>query len=414
MRAMLAELGDPQTGLQGALIAGTNGKGSVAAMVAAILAAAGHSTMQSPSPHLHSYRERILIDGRPIAAGDLDDLLEEVLRASEPGEPAHGAATEFELLTAAAYLWSACRHVDVVVMEVGLGGRMDASNGWDPDVAAVTNIGLDHREFLGDTIESIAAEKAAIIKPGSLAVTGAHGAALRVIRARADSLRVPLTVTEPPLVETMDPGGLVLRDAHLGRLDLPLLGRHQAENAGVALGIVAALGQCGVATVPDDAIRSGLASTRWPGRSEWLTTDGHGVLLDGAHNPDGMTALAATVDELAGALPQGRATLLIGVMADKEVERMMSALAGSEVLRAATVITTSVPDSDRGMGAQDLAAAWSAATGSREAMADADVEAALVAALEQARSNGGPLVVAGSLYLVGHVRARLLPAEVSD
>ena len=133
------------------LIGGTNGKGSVAAMVASMLDAAGLSTSQSPSPHLPSYRERVTVDGRPIAAADLDALLEEVLRASAPGEAAHGPATEFELFTAAAFLWSARRGVDVVVMEVGLGGRLDATNTWAADVAAITNVGLDHQAYLGDT-----------------------------------------------------------------------------------------------------------------------------------------------------------------------------------------------------------------------------------------------------------------------
>ena len=173
MRALLAELGDPQLALRGALVAGTNGKGSVVAMVAAMLGAAGLRTAQSPSPHLSSYRERIMVDGQPIAAADLDALLEEVLRASQPGEARHGPATEFELLTAAAWLWAARQRIDVMVMEVGLGGRLDASNTWAADVAAITMVGLDHQEYLGDTLAAVASEKAAIIKPGCHAVTGA-------------------------------------------------------------------------------------------------------------------------------------------------------------------------------------------------------------------------------------------------
>ncbi len=410
--ALLGRLGDPQLALRGVLIGGTNGKGSVAAMVAAMIAAAGKSTMQSPSPHLHSYRERILIDGQPIGEKDLDELLEEVLRASEPGEAKHGPATEYELLTAAAYLRAAREHIDVVVMEVGLGGRMDASNSWDANVAAITNVGLDHQEFLGHTIESIAIEKAAIIKPRSRAVTGARGVGLRVIRSRAELVGAPLTIAIPIPVESMDVTGLVLNDKALGRLDLPMLGRHQAANAGVALGIISLLREADIIDLSDAAVRRGLAAARWPGRLELLTLHGCRVLLDGAHNPDGTAALAATIDELVPSLPGGRATLLAGVMADKEVTLMLESLARSEVLRRARFIASGVPDSDRALSAGELALAWSEVTGSAEASAYNDADVALAHGLEQARSDGGLLVVAGSLYLVGYIRAQLLPDEV--
>jgi dihydrofolate synthase/folylpolyglutamate synthase len=414
MRALLGELGDPQLALHGVLIGGTNGKGSTAAMVSSMLRAAGASTAQSPSPHLTDYRERILIDGRPIAAADLDGLLEEVLRASAPGEQRHGPATEFELLTAAAWLWAARRRVEVLVMEVGLGGRLDASNTWDAEVAVITGVGLDHQEYLGDTIESVAAEKAAIIKPGCLAVTGADGRALPVIEARAREVGVPLTVRSPLAVAGMDLAGLRLHEPRLGELHLPLLGRHQAANASVALGAVAALGDAGVRHVSDEAVRSGLRATSWPGRLERMTTDGLTVLLDGAHNPDGAEALATTIDELADLLPQGPATLLIGVMADKAVDEIVAALAGSKVLRRALVVTTGVPDTPRALPAEELAAAWRAAIGPRDATMGATVDAiadaddALDHALALARSAGGPSIITGSLYLVGHLRPRLL------
>ena len=270
MQVLLANLGDPQRSLRGVLIAGTNGKGSVAAMVSSVLAAAGYSTATSPSPHLHSYRERVTIEGEPIGAAELDALLEEVLAASTPGEDEFGLATEFELLTAAAYLQAARRGVDVMVMEVGLGGRLDASNTWDPDVAAVTHVGLDHQEFLGHTIESVAAEKAAIIKPGGRAVTGTDGVALEVIRARAAEVDAPLIECRPLPIERLDRDGLMLRHDRLGELRLPLLGSHQAANAAVALGVLESLSDAGVASASEMAIRTGLASTRWPGRLELI------------------------------------------------------------------------------------------------------------------------------------------------
>ena len=413
MESLLANLGDPQRSLRGVLIAGTNGKGSVAAMVTSILAVAGYSTAGSPSPHLHSYRERVTIDGQPISAEQLDALLEDVLRASEPGQAEHGPSTEFELLTAAAYLEAARSETQVMVMEVGLGGRLDASNAWDPDVAAVTHVGLDHQEFLGDTIESVAAEKAAIIKPGARAVTGTEGPALEVIRARVAEVGAPLTECVPLPLEAMDGDGLVLLHERAGKLHLPLLGTHQAGNAAVALGVIEALSEAGVATVDDEAISAGLASVRWPGRLELLEHAGLAILIDGAHNPDGMAVLARTVDALAGSLPDGPATLLLGVMRDKEVGEMLRALAASDLLQASRCIATGVPDTDRALAADELAARWSAIVGGAAEPVD-DADAALDKALDDARAAGGPLVIAGSLYLVGHLRGRLVPGTISD
>lgn len=408
MAALLAELGDPQLALRGALVAGTNGKGSVVAMVVAMLGAAGLRTAQSPSPHLSSYRERITVDGRPIAAADLDALLEEVLRASQPGEARHGPATEFELLTAAAWLWAARERIDVMVMEVGLGGRLDASNTWAADVAAITTVGLDHQEYLGDTLADIASEKAAIIKPGCHAVTGAGGVALEVIEARAREVGAPLTICRPLVVERMERSGLTLLDPRLGSLRLPLLGRHQAHNAAVALGIVAALGASGVADVPDEARVAGLAQTRWPGRLELVEHAGVTILLDGAHNPDGARALADAMAELAAVLPQGRTTLLLAVMADKSVDDILAALARCPSLRESRVVATAVPDTDRSLPAADLATAWTACTGQATDGTVPDCDAALHHALDLAAEAGGPLLITGSLYLIGHVRSRLV------
>lgn len=415
MRALLSQLDDPQASLSGVLIAGTNGKGSVAEMVASMARSAGYRTSQAPSPHLGSYRERILMDGQPIALDDLEALLEEVLIASEPGEAAHGPATEFELLIAAAFLWSLRQHVDVAVIEVGLGGRLDATNTWDADVTAVTSVALDHEQFLGRSIEAVAREKAAIIKRGSQAVTGAREPALGIIRRRAARLGVPLTVCTELPVRRMDAQGLVLDHDRLGRLRLPLLGRHQALNAAIALGIVQALSSTGVAAIDDAAIVEGLARTHWPGRLETITHEGRSVILDGAHNPEGAAALAAAIDELAGSLPSGRATLVLAIMSDKEVPTILAALAESEILRTAHVVATSVPDTPRSTPAPDLAQAWVALAethGSVSIVEDAD--AALDQALTIATRAQGPLIVAGSLYLVGHLRAQLVPGALTD
>ncbi|CAN5845039.1 folylpolyglutamate synthase/dihydrofolate synthase family protein [soil metagenome] len=409
MRALLRRLGDPQRSLRGALIGGTNGKGSTQEMVAAMLRAGGLVVGQAPSPHLSDYGERIVVDAQAITLTDLDALLWEVIAASLLGERRHGPATEFELLMAAAFAWFARQRVEVTVVEVGLGGRLDASNTWAAGVAAITNVGLDHQEYLGSTLRSIAHEKAAIIKRGDRAVTGATGEALRVIHRRAARLGVPLTECQPLVVERMEPAGMLLRDPRLGPLRLPLLGRHQAQNAAVALATIEALGEGGIARAGDDAQRRGLERVRWPGRMEVLHGEGITIVLDGAHNPDGAAALAATLDELRATLPGSALTLLLGILRDKEVADVLSALTGSDGLRTARLVATGVPDSDRSLDAASLARAWASLPGTQRAtLSTNDVEAALTAALRIARAEGGTLVVTGSLYLVGHVRASLM------
>jgi dihydrofolate synthase/folylpolyglutamate synthase len=401
-RALLAAVGSPEQGLRGALIGGTNGKGSTQAMVASILRAAGLRVGQTPKPHLVSYRERIVVDGRAIDASNLDAVLAEVLSAADRVERRHGPPTEFEVLTTAAFLWLRRSNVDIAIIEVGLGGRLDATNAWDGGVAAITNVGLDHTEYLGTTVEAIAREKAAIIKRGDLAVTGAVGGALTVIRRRAGRMGVPLRVVAPlPLVATgMD--GLRVVHEDLGELRLAMLGAHQATNAAVALGVIEALAEAGIAEVAPDAIRRGLAEARWPGRLEALRVEGVDVLLDGAHNVDGARALAEALRTLE---PEGAArpvTLILGILADKDVAGMVEALRVAPVLREARVLTTSVPDSPRTLDPQALADLWGAA-----ARPTASADEALEQGLEHAADDGGLLVVAGSLYLVGHARGRL-------
>jgi folylpolyglutamate synthase/dihydrofolate synthase len=215
-RALLAAVGSPERGVQGVLVGGTNGKGSTQAMVASMLRAAGHRVGQTPKPHLVSYRERIVVDGRAIDARDLDEVLTEVLAAADHVELRHGPPTEFEVLTTAAFLWLHRARVDVAVIEVGLGGRLDATNAWDGGVAAITNVALDHTEYLGTTVPAIAREKAAIIKRGDLAVTGATGEALPVIRRRAARMQVPLSVVAPLAVVAADRRGITVAHPSLG------------------------------------------------------------------------------------------------------------------------------------------------------------------------------------------------------
>jgi len=406
-RALLAAVGSPERRLRGALIGGTNGKGSTQAMVASVLRAAGLRVGQTPKPHLVSYRERVVVDGQPIDGADLDAVLREVLAAADRVERRHGPPTEFEVLTTAAFLWLDRARVDVAVIEVGLGGRLDATNAWDGGVAAITNVGLDHTEHLGETVAAIAREKAAIIKRGDLAVTGAAGDGLPPIRRRASRVRAPLVVTAPLDIVGVDRSGLRVTDRELGELRVGMLGDHQAANAAVALGILGALARAGIATVGPDAISRGLADARWPGRLELLRAGSVDVLLDGAHNADGARALAAALDRHAPWLASGRPTLILGILADKDVPGMVAALRQAWSLRGARVLATPVPDTPRSLDAVELAGVWGPG-----AEPTASVDEALELGLAAAAREGGPLVVAGSLYLVGRARGLLTGGAV--
>ena len=417
IRALLAVLGDPQAGMRGALIAGTNGKGSVQALCGAMLLAAGHRVGQTPKPHLVEYRERIVVDGEPIAPDDMGGLLGRVLDVAERVPRRLGPPTEFEVVTAAAFAWFAARGVDVAVVEVGLGGRLDATNAWDGGVAAVTNVAMDHAEVLGSTIPAIAREKAAILKRGDRAVTGATGDALSVVRRRAGRLGIPLREVGSLPVLGMDRDGLRVEVPGVGEVGMRLLGRHQARNAAVALAIVDELEATGIATVGPGARRAGMERATWPGRLELVEVPAAGrppvdVLLDGAHNPDGIRVLLDALGELRPSLAGGTPTLVLAIMRDKDVTSMLEALAADPVLRDARLVATRV--GERGLGASDLASRFDdarrAGGGPRalepSAAIDDPIEA-FDAALGRAAAEGGPVIVAGSLYLVGAVRGAL-------
>jgi len=429
-RALLRTLGSPDAGIRGVLIGGTNGKGSVQAMVGSVLSKSGLRVGQTPKPHLVEYRERIVIGGRLLAPDDFADVLRTALSASDGVARRLGPPTEFEVLTAAAFLAFARAAVDVAVVEVGLGGRLDATNAWDGGVAAVTNVAFDHMEHLGTSLAAIGREKAAIIKRGDRAVTGASGDGLAAIRRRARRVRAPLVEVTPPTVLGMDRRGLQLRFEGLGDVRLGLLGRHQASNAAVAVGILDALRQKGIVDVSASATLEGLAAARWPGRLELLSLAADGrarpalaetvavddpdVLLDGAHNPAGVAAFLDAFGELRPSLSTGRSTLILGLMADKDVARMIGPLASAGVLRGARIITTQV-DAPRAMPAADLAAAWRSASevgADQEVVVSGTVDSALEMAVPSVRREGGPLLVLGSLYLVGAIRGRLV--EVGD
>jgi dihydrofolate synthase / folylpolyglutamate synthase len=402
-RALLRELGHPERSVRGALVGGTNGKGSVLALADAALRAAGHHVGTTPKPHLVTYRERVCLDGRPIGADDFARLVAEVLPIADRVARRHGQPTEFELLTAVVFARFAEARPAVALVEVGLGGRLDATHAWDGGVAAITNVALDHMAQLGPTVTAIAREKAAIIERDDLAVTGARGDGLVVIRRRARRLGVPLTEVVAPPILGWDRDGIDVDLPRLGPTRIGLRGRHQAENAATADAVLDALEAAGIATVPDDARRAGYASAVWPGRLELIRAAGHDVLLDGAHNPAGAAALATALDDLRPYLEGGRPTLVTATMADKDVDGLVAALAGSAALRGARIVATTLPGS-RAMPADELAERWRRLGPSEDVRPETDPERALTRALDA----DGPVVVAGSLYLVGVARARLV------
>ncbi len=413
-RALLRALGDPQLAVRGALVAGTNGKGSVLALAAAALGAAGSRVGLTPKPHLVSYRERIMVDGRPIGAADFARHVGEVLTVAGRVARRHGDPTEFELLTAVVFCHFAEASLDVALVEVGLGGRLDATHAWDGGVAAVTNVALDHTDRLGTTLAAIAREKAAIIERGDLAVTGASGEALEIIRRRARRVGAPLSVVEEPPLLGVDAAGIVVDLPRLGPTRVGLAGRHQAGNAAVADAILDGLESAGIATAPADARRRGYASAAWPGRLEWITAPRGGrVLLDGAHNPAGAAALAVALDDLlpflrddGGELPP--VTLVTASMDDKDIEGVVAGLSESRALDGAVVIATTPGAVPRAMPAAEVAAVWRRTAPRISAVVTVDDPVGAVdRAIEQGRGHG-LTVVAGSLYLVGAVRAHLM------
>ncbi len=400
-RALLRELGHPEQAVRGALVGGTNGKGSVLALAGAALQAAGYVVATTPKPHLVTYRERIQIDGRPIDPSDFARLVEQVTMVADRLAPRHGQPTEFELLTAVVFAQFAEVGPDLALVEVGLGGRLDATHAWDGGVAVITNVDLDHMDRLGDTITKIAREKAAIIERGDLAVTGATGDGLAVIRRRARRMGTELREVTAPTLLTWDRDGIDVDLPRLGRTRVGLRGRHQAVNAAVADATLDALEAAGIAVVGDPARRAGYASAVWPGRLELLVVNGRDVLLDGAHNPAGAAALAEALDDLRPFLTDGPLSVVTAAMGDKDVDGVIAALMRASSMSAATIIATSL-DLPRAMAATDLGARWSSAG------ATVQVEADPIAAIDRAVARPGPTVIAGSLYLVGVARGWLL------
>ena len=405
IRALLAALDRPDRAYPSLVIAGTNGKGSVTAMVERGLRAAGYRTGRYTSPHLVNLEERIAIDGRAIDARDLDRIAERVRSAAValPAPPSF-----FEATTALALEAFCDARVDIAVLEVGLGGRLDATNAVDSIAVAITSVDFDHEMYLGSTIEAIAGEKAGVIKPNGLVVLGENPPAVRGVIERVAKDRSARLVYAPDEVTAdarIDNGRTMLKlrtpKADYGEIALGLRGRHQIANAVVAARLLEELADVrSPGSLDPGYIRTALHDVEWPGRLELCEWRGHRVLIDGAHNPAGARALASYLRETyARRLP-----IVVGAMGDKHIAEMLAAL----VPVASHFICTAV-DSHRAAPADAVAAI------AREAMAADKSDVAIpvqaltpsIAALEAALSFGETVVVAGSLYLAGELRAQV-------
>lgn len=397
IRAILAALGSPERAYRSIHIGGTNGKGSVAAMVERGLRAAGQKTGRYTSPHLDRIEERVALGGQTIDRETFAAVTADVLNVVDALRGSGALAvppTFFEVSTAVAFEIFKRAAVDVAIVEVGLGGRYDATNVLTPTITAITTIALDHERHLGTTLEDIAFEKAGIAKPGVPLVIG------RLPREAAARISKVAREVEAPLFDAH----ATTTDRKYPPLQLALAGRHQLENAAVAVAILERWSTL-VSHVPTGAIVTGLTECEWPARLEWLRLTNGELLLDAAHNPAGATALASYLQDTGS----NQLPIVFAAMADKDVKNMIAPL----LAVASAFIATTVPNA-RARPADQLAAEIRAIAGETIPVeSSASPEAAVERAFEQPahRSLGGGsrrAVACGSIYMIGPLRAKLI------
>ena len=395
----LKKLGNPHHKYPTLHIAGTKGKGSVSAMLAAIARAAGLRTALYISPHLHTYRERIQIDGEPIARETLADLVAEVRPAAESVE----GLTLFEVTTGLAFLYFARQQADVGVIEVGLGGRLDATNVITPEVSIITSLSLDHTRLLGNTVADIAREKGGIIKPGVPVVSAPQKPeAMAVLETIAAERDAPLTVVGQDWAwealqhdleqQTLAVRGTNAATAFDGMYTLSLLGDFQQENATVAIATAAILCKNGFTWATPPTVRAGLAQTQWPGRMEILQREPP-VIIDGAHNPYSAETLAHSLQTW---FPDTRWLLVFGASNDKDVPQILQAL-----LPLCERVWATHSHHPRSATPENIVAHCTAM--GKEAEVVMEPQRALAAALEHLKPGLG-VIATGSIFLVADVR----------
>ena len=394
MQQALHLLGDPHHHTEFVHIAGTNGKGSTAAMTASVLQTAGYRTGLYTSPHLMRYNERMQIDGVPISDEDFVEAASQVQRVCEQ---LGGVPIVFEVLTLMALWYFVQQHCDIVVLEVGIGGLLDSTNVIpSPKVAIITQLGMDHTETLGNTLEEIAAQKGGIVKEGTPTVMALQEpSAVAIVQQICDKHHAPLALADPERLRVLDASvaGQTLEDREYGKLMLPLAGAHQRKNAANVLEAVAMLRTQGY-RISDADVREGIAKTVWPARFERLST-APDFILDGGHNPQCLHAATAALREY---YPGQKVVFLVGMMADKDTDHMLAEMAS--IAKSFVCIR---PDSPRAMQPQLLAQQLTERF-HLPACACGSVREGIAEATRQAGKEG-VVCALGSLYLAGEVRA---------
>ncbi len=392
IRALLSVMGDPQLSVHCIHVAGTNGKGSVCAMLDSILRAAGYRVGLFTSPYIVRFGERIRADGAEISDGELAEITAYVRDFAEQMDE---QPTEFELVTAIGFEFFRRRGVKYVVLETGLGGRFDPTNVIeDPVLSIITDIDFDHTEQLGNTLQAIAAEKAGIIKSGRPCLFGGKdSSACRTVRSIAAMRHAPFHTVDRTIYRVTEQTleGTIFDFQHYIGLKLPLLGSYQPFNAAIVLTALTIIEQNGL-TGTEEALRRGLASVRWPARFELLRRDPI-VICDGGHNPQGVGAVVQSVEMY---FPEQKVNILMGVMQDKGYDEMIERLKPITA-RAYTVR----PDNPRALPAEQLAKDF--CEHKIPATAYASVEDAMRDAIADSRQEGTPLICLGSLYLYKEV-----------
>ena len=414
MKELLGHLGNPHNKLAIVHLAGTKGKGSTAAMLGAVLSAAGYRTGIFTSPHLDRIEERIAIDGQPCAPDELVELVEQVRPAVEamdeaagPDEADENGPTYFEIIAAMSVLHFARCEVDAAILEVGLGGRLDATNVCRPRVCAITSIGFDHTKQLGNTLESIAREKAGIVKSGIPVVSGVRDNAPRdAIRQICEARGSPLSELGVDFDFQYHPPSHVETTSAPGSLDFQSTTaypqfNHQAANAAVALAVLGELEKTGW-EIPERAVRKGLAEVDWPARVETLTRRPV-IVLDSAHNPSSMEALVHVLDESFSAR---RRLLVFSASMGKAIRRMLSHLLG----RFDEIIFTQYVNNPRAVPAEELLAAARKLGGDSCRVCAGPAEA-----WDEVRSKATPddlICVTGSVFIAAEMREQILARPV--
>lgn len=402
---LLHLLGNPQDRLKVIHIGGTNGKGSTSAMVTSILKAAGYRVGLFSSPHLHRYTERMTINGQEIPETAVASLMTEIRPLLEKMvQEGFEHPTEFEVNTALALLYFAREKVDFAVLEVGLGGAIDSTNVVNPLVAVITNVGMDHMDYLGNTLEEITEVKGGIIKPGCQVVTGTDKE--EVVRILEDICRdkearlwrLGKDFQVELISNTLDGVTFSFYGNGVGyqALQVPLLGEHQAVNGAIAVVTIRCLATYGY-QIPTEAIYEGLKRVHWPARLE-IVKRCPLVLIDGAHNVDGARTLRKALEQL---FTYGKLILVIGMLADKEREKVLELLAP---LADALVVTR--PNSPRAENWEELASLGSRYV--KEVIVQPDIHDAIEEALAMAGAED-LVCITGSLYMVAEARGYLLP-----